>query len=149
MRRSSSAPTWSRRRNMNVSLTYRAQPIVGQGRKAVFSMNYGGLISLSHSAPGIPLPPLSSVRTLSRQRLNVFLGRTQVPYLIAIIYPKNDFVTKISATVHRKYYVQFCLENAKCVIFWRVILKESLRTFLQNMLTKGRVIFTYCMAVNC
>ncbi len=46
---------------------------------------------------------------------------------------------------------QFCVENANCVIFCRVILEEHLRiqSEILQMLTKGKVIFFVIKALKC
>ncbi len=60
-----------------------------------------------------------------------------------IISPQNDSNITISTAAHREYYIQFCIENAKCAIFADLSYKgicESDNTFLQYMLTKDKVI---------
>ncbi len=59
-----------------------------------------------------------------------------------IVSPKNDFVTTISTAVHRKQYIQFCVESAKCAIFADLFYKdicEINNTFLQYILIKRKV----------
>ncbi len=49
-----------------------------------------------------------------------------LPYLIIIMPPpQNDFLTTISTAVYRKWYIQFCVENAKCVIFLAELFQKS------------------------
>ncbi len=55
---------------------------------------------------------------------------------------KNNFVSAISTTVHRKQFIPFCIENAKCAIFADLFhndICEINNTFLLYMLTKGNV----------
>ncbi len=66
--------------------------------------------------------------------------------------PQDDFVTIISTAVYRKKYIQFCVENAKSVIFCTFILKKHLRIqlyILRKMLIKGNVIFIAFKALKC
>ncbi len=40
-----------------------------------------------------------------------------IPYLMFIVSPQNDFVAAISNATHREKYIQFGIECAKCAIF--------------------------------
>ncbi len=69
-----------------------------------------------------------------------------------IVSPENDIVTKTNTAVHRKEYIQFCIENVKCAIFAYLFYKgicASNNTVLQYVLTKGKVNCFAFKALTC
>ncbi len=71
---------------------------------------------------------------------------------MTIVFPENDTVTKTNTAVHRKKYIQFCIENVKCAMFTDLSYKgicESNNTVLQHVLTKWKVNCIAFKALKC